>query len=34
MAAPPETLERCQMYVVLPSETRALYTKLWTELGI
>ena len=29
-----ETLERCQMYVVLPYETRALYNKLWTELGI
>jgi len=34
IAAPQETLDRCQMYVVLPAETRALYTKLWTELGI
>ena len=34
IAAPQETLDRCQMYVVLPPETRALYTKLWTELGI
>jgi len=34
MAAPPETLERCEMYVVLPYETRVLYNKLWTELGI
>jgi len=34
IAAPAETLERCQMYVVLPYETRALYNTLWTELGI
>jgi len=34
MAAPEETLDRCQMYVVLPYETRALYNELWTELGI
>ena len=34
IAAPAETLERCQMYVVLPAETRALYNELWTELGI
>ena len=34
MAASQETLERCQMYVVLPYETRALYNVLWTELGI
>ena len=34
IAAPAETLERCQMYVVLPYETRALYNVLWTELGI
>ena len=34
IAAPAETLERCQMYTVLPYETRALYNKLWTELGI
>jgi len=34
MAASQETLERCEMYVVLPYETRALYNKLWTELGI
>jgi len=34
IAATEETLERCQMYVVLPYETRALYNRLWTELGI
>ena len=34
MAASQETLDRCQMYVVLPYETRALYNVLWTELGI
>ena len=34
IAAPAETLERCQMYVVLPQETRLLYNVLWTELGI
>ncbi len=34
IAAPAETLERCQMYVVLPYETRTLYNRLWTELGI
>ena len=34
MAASAETLERCQMYVVLPYETRALYNKLWIQLGI
>ena len=34
MAASQETLDRCQMYVVLPYETRTLYNVLWTELGI
>ncbi len=34
IAAPAEVLDRCQMYVVLPYETRALYNRLWTELGI
>ena len=34
MAASQETLNRCQMYLVLPSETRTLYNQLWTELGI
>ena len=34
MAASQETLARCQMYVVLPYETRTLYNVLWTELGI
>ena len=34
MAAPQETLDRCELYLVLPQETRNLYNKLWTELGI
>ena len=33
MAAPAEVLERCEMYVVLPPETRALYNDLWIQLG-
>lgn len=34
MAAPPETLERCEAYVNLPAETLNLYNTLWTQLGI
>ncbi|MCI8480432.1 MAG: extracellular solute-binding protein [Oscillibacter sp.] len=34
MAAPQEVLDRCEAYVSLPPETRALYNALWTELGI
>ena len=34
MAAPQETLDRCELYLVLPSEIRTLYNQLWTELGI
>ena len=34
MAAPTETLERCQSYVSLPAETRRLYNDLWITLGI
>ena len=34
IAAPQETLDRCQMYVVLPYEIRALYNELWIQLGI
>ena len=34
IAAPPEVLERCEAYLVLPLETRKLYNDLWTELGI
>ena len=34
MAASQETLDRCQMYLTLPYETRTLYNVLWTELGI
>ena len=33
MAAPPEVLERCEMYLVLPPATRALYNELWVQLG-
>ncbi len=31
---PPETLERCEMYLVLPKETRDLYKDLWLSLGV
>lgn len=34
MAAPPETLERCEAYQNLPSETLTLYKNLWTQLGV
>ncbi len=34
LAAPPETLERCEMYLALPYETRQLYNDLWIQLGI
>ena len=34
MAAPPEVLERCEMYVSLPAKTRTLYNDLWITLGI
>ena len=33
MAAPPEVLERCESYVVLPQATRTLYNDLWIQLG-
>ncbi len=33
MAAPPETLERCEAYLNLPPETLSLYKSLWTQLG-
>ena len=33
MAAPPEVLDRCEMYVSLPKQTRDLYNKLWVTLG-
>ena len=33
MAAPAEVLERCEMYTVLPAETRKLYNDLWIQLG-
>ena len=34
MAAPQEVLDRCEAYLVLPAEIRALYNDLWTQLGI
>lgn len=34
MAAPAEVLERCELYVNLPAETRALYNELWIQLGV
>jgi ABC-type spermidine/putrescine transport system permease subunit II/spermidine/putrescine-binding protein len=34
MAASQETLDRCEMYLNLPTETRKLYNELWTQLGI
>ena len=33
MAAPPETLARCEAYLNLPPETLNLYKSLWTQLG-
>ena len=34
MAPPRSELDRCEMYVVLPPKTRALYNDLWVELGV
>ena len=34
MAAPPEVLERCEVYENLPQETLSLYSDLWVELGV
>ena len=34
MAAPQEVLDRCEMYLNLPMDTRTLYNDLWTQLGI
>jgi len=31
---PPEVLERCEMYLALPKETRDLYKSLWIKLGV
>ena len=33
MAAPPEVLERCEVYENLPGEIQKLYSQLWVELG-
>ncbi len=34
MAAPQEVLDRCEAYLVLPADIRALYNDLWTQMGI
>ena len=34
MAASEETLDRCEVYLNLPYETRAIYNDLWTKLGV
>ena len=34
MAAPPEVLDRCELYINLPQETLKFYNDLWTRLGI
>ena len=34
MVTPPEVLERCEMYENTPSDIRALYNRLWIQLGI
>lgn len=34
MAATEETLARCESYICLPADIRALYNELWIELGI
>ena len=33
MAAPQEVLDRCELYLSLPAETRDLYKELWIQLG-
>jgi spermidine/putrescine-binding protein len=34
LVTPPEVLERCEMYENMPPDTRALYNRLWIQLGI
>ncbi len=34
MAAPQEVLDKCEMYLNLPTATRTLYNDLWTQLGV
>ena len=34
MAAPPEVLDRCQLYINLSQDTLKFYNDLWTRLGI
>jgi len=33
MAAPPDVLDRCEVYDNLPSDVQQLYSQLWVELG-
>jgi len=34
IATPQDVLDRCEMYLVLPKDIRALYNELWIELGV
>ena len=34
MVTPPDVLDRCEMYENTPSDVRALYNRLWIQLGI
>ncbi|MBR4211719.1 MAG: extracellular solute-binding protein, partial [Oscillibacter sp.] len=34
MVTPPDVLARCEMYENTPPDTRALYNRLWIQLGI
>ena len=34
LGVPQEILDRCELYLNLPVETRNLYNDLWIELGI
>ena len=34
MVTPPDVLDRCEMYENTPPDTRALYNRLWIQLGI
>ena len=34
MAPDQSVLDKCEAYLVLPSDARTLYNDLWTQLGI
>ena len=34
LVTPPEILEKCEMYENLPPDARALYNRLWIQLGL